>query len=51
MGLQNSAELALVLVKGSRVLAAHPHAKIPKVPPPPPLRKNSYNQRDIKIWS
>ena len=31
--LQNSAELALVLVKGSRVLAAHPYAEIPKVTP------------------
>lgn len=31
--LQNSAELPLVLVKGSRVLAAHPYLEIPKVTP------------------
>ena len=29
----NSAELALVQVKGSTVSAAHPHPEIPKVPP------------------
>ena len=34
IGQQNSAELALVQVKGSRVPAAHPHPEIPKVPPP-----------------
>ena len=33
IGQQNSAELALVQVKGSRVPAAHPHPEIPKVPP------------------
>ena len=33
MGLRNSAELALVQAKSSRVSAAHPHPKIPKVPP------------------
>ena len=33
---QNSAELALVQVEGSRVPAAHPHPEIPKVTPPPP---------------
>ena len=32
-GQQNSAELALAQVKGSRVPAAHPHPEIPKVPP------------------
>ena len=30
---QNSADLALVQGKGSRVPAAHPHPEIPKVPP------------------
>ena len=35
--LPNSAELALVKVKGSRLPAAHPHQDIPKVPPPPGL--------------
>ena len=30
IGQQNSAELALVQVKGSRVPAAHPHPEIPK---------------------
>ena len=35
VGQQNSAELVLVQVKGSRVPAAHPHPEIPKVPPPP----------------
>ena len=35
IGQQNSAELALVQVKGSRVPATHPHPEIPKVPPPP----------------
>ena len=34
IGQQNSAELALVKVKGSRFPAAHPHPEIPKVPPP-----------------
>ena len=34
IGQQNSAELALVQVKGSRVPAAHPHPEIPKVRPP-----------------
>ena len=34
IGQQNSVELALVQVKGSRVPAAHPHPEIPKVPPP-----------------
>ena len=34
IGQQNSAELALVQAKGSRVPVAHPHTKIPKVPPP-----------------
>ena len=34
IGQQNSAELALVQVKCSRVPAAHPHPEIPKVPPP-----------------
>ena len=33
IGEQNSAELALVQVKGSRVPAVHPHPEIPKVPP------------------
>ena len=33
IGQQNSAELVLVQVKGSRVPAAHPHPVIPKVPP------------------
>ena len=36
IGQQNSAELALVQVKGSRIPAAHPHPEIPKVPLPPP---------------
>ena len=36
IGQQNSAELALVQVKGSRVPVAHPHPEIPKVPPPSP---------------
>ena len=35
IGQKNSAELALVQAKGSRVQAAHPHPKIPKVNPPP----------------
>ena len=35
IGQQNSAEPALVKVKGSRLPAAHPHPEIPKVPPPP----------------
>ena len=34
IGQQNSAELALVKVKGSSVSAAHPHPEIPKVHPP-----------------
>ena len=34
IGQQNSAELALVQAKGSRVQAAHPHPEIPKVPTP-----------------
>ena len=38
IGQQNSAELALVQVKGSRIPAAHPHPEIPKVTPPPRLR-------------
>ena len=33
IGKQNSAELALVLAKGSRVPAAHPNPEIPKVAP------------------
>ena len=33
IGQQNSAELALVQVKGSSVPAAHPHPEIRKVPP------------------
>ena len=37
IGQQNSAELALVQVKGSRVPAANPHPEIPKVPPPGPF--------------
>ena len=40
IGYINSAELGLVKVKGSRLPAAHPHPKIPKVPPPPPREKN-----------
>ena len=38
IGYINSAELALVKVKGSRLSAAHPHPEIPTVPPPPPPR-------------
>ena len=38
IGQQNSAELALVQVKGCRVPVAHSHPEIPKVPPPPPHR-------------
>ena len=34
IGQQNSAELALVKVRGSRLPAAHHHPEIPKVPPP-----------------
>ena len=40
VGQQNSLELALVQAKGSRVLAAHSHPKIPKVLPPTPTRAN-----------
>ena len=41
IGQHNSAELALLQVKGSRVPLAHPHPEIPKVPPPP-LGLSSY---------
>ena len=42
IGQQNSAELALVKVKGSRLPAAHPHPEIPKVNPPPLPRDPLY---------
>ena len=42
IGQQNSAELALVKVKGSRLPAAHPHPEIPKVTPHPGLFIDSF---------